>query len=505
MENNFKKLRESLLEMQKIESIASLLHWDQETFMPENGGEIRAKEIAYLSSLKHQKVVSDEFKNELGKFVNIENGEILSNDISDNEKRFLDRVWKDFHFENALPQKFVEELSELTSKSQMNWVKAKEGNDFSIFEPYLEKMVEMKKKEADYYGYSTNRYDALLGQFEPGITTEKLDNLFGGLRSRLIELIKKIQNSSVEIQKVKGEFDENEQWKFGMKIIKDMGFNLKSGRQDKSAHPFTISFHPSDVRLTTRVHKDNFLSSLFASIHEAGHGIYEQGLLSENFGTPFGQAASFGIHESQSRLWENQVGRSKDFWKHYLPILKEHFSQFESINLDEYYKMINSVEPSLIRIEADEVTYSLHIMLRYEIEKMLINDNLQVKDLPEIWNKNMKEFFDIIPDSDAKGVLQDVHWSMGAFGYFPSYALGNFYAAQFYKKASDEINDFDNQIQNGNLLPLKKWLNTNIHQYGRKYLPNELVKKVVGNEMSVEPFIAYLENKYGEIYELKNE
>ena len=502
MREKFKKLNELLLEMQKIESINSLLSWDQETYMPENGGEIRSKEISYLSSLKHQKQVSNEFQNELRKFVNIDNGKILSNEINDNDKRFLDRVWKDFHYENSLPQKFVENLSELTSQSQMKWIKAKEQNDFSLFEPYLKKMVDMKKKEADHYGYSTNRYDALLEQFEPGITTEKLDDLFNGLRLRLIKLIEKIKNSSVKIKRVKGKFDEDSQWELGMKIIKDMGFDLKSGRQDKSAYPFTTSFHPSDVRLTTRVHEDNFLSSLFASIHEAGHGIYEQGLLKENFGSPFGQAASFGIHESQSRLWENQIGRSKDFWKKYLPILKDHFPQFDSMDLDEYFKTINVVKPSLIRIEADEVTYSLHIMLRYEIEKMLINEGLAVKDLPKIWNEKMKEYFDIIPDSDANGVLQDVHWSMGAFGYFPSYALGNFYAAQFFQKASEEIADFDKKIQKGELLSLKKWLNENVHKYGRKYLPDELIQKVVGSSMSVEPFMEYLESKYGEIYKL---
>lgn len=502
MKANLKNLKKLLLEMQKIESISSLLHWDQETFMPENGGEIRSKEIAYLSSLHHQKQVSDEFKKELGKFVNIKNGEILSNEFIDDNKRFLERVWKDFHYANSLPEKFVKELSKLTSTSQMKWVKAKEQNDFSLFEPYLKKMVDMKKTEADYYGYSTNRYDALLEQFEPGITTEKLDDLFGGLKSRLIKLIGKIKNSSVKNKIVEGKFAEDEQWKFGMKIIKDMGFDLNSGRQDKSAHPFTISFHPSDVRLTTRVHENNFLSSLFASIHEAGHGIYEQGLLKENFGSPFGQAASFGIHESQSRLWENQIGRSKSFWKKYLPILKDHFPQFKTMKLDEYFKTINVVKPSLIRIEADEVTYSLHIMLRYDIENMLINEDLPVKDLPKIWNEKMREYFDIVPDSDANGVLQDVHWSMGALGYFPSYALGNFYAAQFFQKASEEIDDFDKKIQNGELLTLKKWLNENVHKYGRKYLPDELIKKVVGSSMSVEPFMKYLEEKYGEIYDL---
>ncbi len=502
MHSKFNKIKSLLLELKKIESISSLLSWDQETLMPENGGDIRAKEIAYLSSLAHQKHVSNEFKRELEKFVNINNGEFVTNEFTNNEKRFLNRVWIDFHYENSLPQEFVETFSELVSKSQMKWSKAKKQNDFSIFKPFLTKIVDMKKKEADYYGYSTNRYDALLEQFEPGITTEKLDIFFGELRPRLIKLIKKIKNSSVKIEKINGKFDEDKQWKFGLKIIEEMGFDLKSGRQDKSMHPFTISFHPSDVRLTTRIQEDNFLTSLFASIHEAGHGIYEQGLLQVNFGGPYGQACSYGIHESQSRLWENQIGRSKIFWSKYLPILKEYFPQLESYNLDKFYKAINVVEPSLNRVEADEVTYSLHIMLRYEIEKMLINEGLQVEELPRIWNEKMKEYFDIIPGSDANGVLQDVHWSMGAIGYFPSYAMGNFYSAQFFKKANEEIIDFDKKIMEGDLLPIKRWLNENIHKYGRKYLPNELIKKVVGNKMSVKPFIEYLENKYGKIYQL---
>jgi len=504
MKENLKVLKDLLKEYAKAESVQALVQWDQETYMPEGAGEFRSEQLAWLSALAHEIHTGERFKKALGKLVDLNTGNIL-NDESDKEtSRLLYLIWKDYHYASVLPALFVEEFSRLTSQSQQVWAKARVNNDFKSFQPYLEKIVDMCRKQADYYGYTTTPYDALMEQYEPGMTTETVTALFSELKDGLIVLLDKIKNSGDKPDDhiLRESFDTTHQWDFGLEVVQKLGYDMSRGRQDRSAHPFTTGFHPTDVRITTRVFENDMKSAFFSTVHEAGHAMYEQGLPVEHFGTPFGQAASYGIHESQSRLWENMIGKSLSFWNHFYPRLKELFPVLKKTSVDDFYRMINTVEPSLIRVEADEVTYSLHIMLRFEIEKMLINEGLKVTDLPEIWNTKMKEYLGVIPPDDKMGVMQDVHWSMGAVGYFPSYALGNLYAAQFLNQAIKEHPGFWNIIRGGEFSILLNWLRDNIHSRGRRLDPLDLVKSVTGGKLSPKPFLKYLNEKYKVIYNL---
>jgi len=342
----------------------------------------------------------------------------------------------------------------------------------------------------------------LLDQYEPEMTSARLTELFDGMRPWLVKLVKSISDANpIDDSPLNRSFNVDHQWEFGMKIVKAMGFDLNQGRQDRSAHPFTTSFHPTDVRITTRLNEFYFKTALFGTIHETGHGLYEQGLPQEDYGTPFGEAISYGFHESQSRLWENQVGRSASFWDYFFPILKEHFPEpLADVAREQFYKMINTVTPSLIRVEADEVTYSLHIMLRFEVEKLLMDQNLKVKELPELWNGKRKEYLGVEPTDYKDGVMQDIHWSMGAFGYFPTYALGNLYAVPIMEQAGKEIPDLDGKIRRGELLPLRKWLLEKIHVKGLRFSAEGMIKELTGQELSPDPFLDYLEKKYAGVY-----
>ncbi|MEA2077725.1 MAG: carboxypeptidase M32 [Candidatus Marinimicrobia bacterium] len=498
-----KSLKNILLDIKKLESAASVLHWDQETYMPEGGGTYRAEVLAYLSLMQHQMATGQKLKDELSRHIDYNNGEIVNITLSDEEKRLVKLVWKDLKKQVALPDEFVEEMSMHASATQQAWIKARKEKDFSAYAPYLEKMIKLKKQEAEYLGYKEKPYDALLDEFEPGMTTDSVSVLFSGLKERLVKLVKKI-NAAKQIDDsiLQQSFNTDEQWRFGMKIAEAIGLNMKHARQDISAHPFTIGFHPDDVRITTRLNDKMLLSGLFSTIHEGGHAIYEQGLDKDHFGDPLGQAASFGIHESQSRLWENPIGRSKEFWNYALPILKTHYPQLNDVELDDWYRMINVVKPLMIRVESDEVYYSLHIMLRFDIESMIINGDVKVNDIPALWNEKMKEYFGITPKDDSEGVMQDVHWAFGGFGYFPSYAMGNLYGAQIMEQAEKEIPDLWEKVSKGEFAPLKVWLNENVHKHGRFYDPEDLIKVISGEALSADPFMNYLEKKYKEIYRL---
>ena len=498
-----KTLSKILQDIKKIESAASVLHWDQETYMPEGGGDYRADVLAYLSLLQHQMATGQALRDELSRHIDYQTGEIINITLSDEEKRLVELVWKDLKKQVALPDEFVEEMSKHASATQQAWIKARKENNYSAYAPYLEKMIELKKREAEYYGYIEQPYDALLDGFEPGMTTATVSKLFGELKERLVKLVEKIKAAEqIDDNVLRQSFSTDEQWKFGMKIAEAIGLDLTRARQDVSAHPFTIGFHPDDVRITTRLNDKMLLSGLFSTIHESGHAIYEQGLSKEHVGDPLGQAASFGIHESQSRLWENPIGRSKEFWQYALPVLKEHYPQLKSVELYDWYRMVNVVKASPVRVEADEVYYSLHIMLRFDIENMIINGEVPVGDIPALWNEKMKEYFGITPKNDAEGVMQDVHWSFGGFGYFPSYAMGNLYGAQILEQAEKEIPGMWDKISKGEFLPLKEWLNENVHKHGRFYDPEDLIKKISGKPLSAEPFMNYLEKKYSKIYNL---
>ena len=497
-----------LLEIQRINSAASVLSWDQETYMPGGGGAARAEQIAVLQGLAHQKLVSPDIEKLLSQWVDPTTGHASDQpgDLWDEPSRSLLReVWRDFSRAKKLPSDFVTTLSRECSLAQQVWTKAKEQNAFALFLPNLRTVLSLKREEAQYLGYTDSPYNALLDVYEPGSTIAALQPIFAQLKARLVPLLRRITESHVRIDDsiLRHSYDQTRQLEFGRLVLTAMGYDFERGRLDLSSHPFTTSFHPTDVRVTTRVFEHELQSCLFSCVHEGGHGLYDQGLDQRYFGTPLGDSVSLGIHESQSRLWENCVGRSRPFWRFFYPILQQTFpDQLRSVDAERFYAAINCVKPSFIRVEADELTYNLHIMLRFEIEQDLVEGKVQPEDLPALWNRKMEEYLGITPTSDAEGVLQDVHWSFGAFGYFPTYTLGNLYSVQFFEQAKLEIPGLEESIAAGELLGLRRWLEQKIHRWGRMFTPDHLARRVTGNAISPDPFLSYVEKKYGEIYQL---
>ena len=497
-----------LLEIQRITSAASLLSWDQETYMPAGGGEARAEQIAVLQGLAHQKLISPDIDKLISEWIDPATGSVIEQpgDGWDEPSRSLLReVWRDVSRAKKLPSDFVVRLSRECSLAQQVWVEAKEQNAFARFLPNLRTILSLKREEADLLGYKESPYDALLDVYEPGSTITALRPLFAQLKERLVPLLKRVTNSRVRIDDriLRYSYDHTRQLEFGRLVLTAMGYDFKRGRLDLSAHPFTTSFHPTDVRVTTRVLEKELQSCLFSCIHEGGHALYDQGLDQRYFGTPLGDSVSLGIHESQSRLWENCVGRSRAFWRFFYPLLQHTFeAQLRGTSSEDFYAAINCVKPSFIRVEADELTYNLHVMLRFEIEQDLIEGRTRPEDLPDIWNHKMEDYLGIMPKQDADGVLQDVHWSMGAFGYFPTYTLGNLYSVQFFQQAKSEIGHLEDDIAAGQLLGLRRWLEQKIHRWGRMFTPDHLAQRVTGASISPEPFLAYVEKKYGELYQV---
>jgi len=494
-----------LLEASHLQGIEALLSWDQETYMPEGAGAARAEQVAYITTLMHSKLVGEPLKKALEELINLQTGELRIMTLNDRETRQLKEIWRDYRQEALLPTRFVTELAKHASVSQQAWVRARKDNDFAFFEPFLSKMVELQKEKAAFLGGGKTAYDGLLDQFEPEMTSEKISVLFDQLRLRLVPLIQKIQEVKHRVNGslLTKEYNIDKQWDFGLSMLEAIGFDMKTGRQDRSAHPFTTSTHPTDVRTTTRLRENDLRSALLSTLHEGGHGLYEQGLPVEEYGNPLGQAISLGIHESQSRLWENLVGLSPAFWRFAYPKLHSKFpDQLKNADRDMFYAAMNRVRPSMIRVEADEATYNLHIMLRFEIEKQLINENYPVARLPELWNDKMEEYLGIRPTSDTEGVLQDVHWSFGAFGYFPTYTLGNLYSVQFFNQVKKEISGLDESFARGDYSGLLNWLRQNIHRRGRGRKAEELVLELTGQPLSASPFMDYLEEKYTRVYSL---
>lgn len=497
-----------LLEIQRINSAASLLSWDQETYMPAGGGEARAEQIAVLQGLAHQKLASLDMEKLLSQWIDSATGQLFDHPgdgWDESSHSLLREVWRDYSRAKKLPSDFVVKLSRECSLAQQVWAEAKEQNKFSMFLPNLRTVLSLKREEARYLGYQDSPYDALLDVYEPGSTIATLRPVFSQLKSRLVPLLKRITQSRVQIDDgiLHHSYDHARQLEFGRLVLIAMGYDFERGRLDLSSHPFTTSFHPTDVRVTTRIHEHDLQSCLFSCIHEGGHGLYDQGLDQRHFGTPLGDSVSLGIHESQSRLWENCVGRSRAFWRFFYPILQQTFHhQLRGVEVEQFYAAINCVKPSLIRVEADELTYNLHIMLRFEIEQDLLEGKAEPDDLPAIWNNKMEEYLGIAPTSDAEGVLQDVHWSLGSFGYFPTYTLGNLYALQFFEQAKLEIPHLEDEIAAGQLMVLRRWLGQKIHRWGRMFTPDHLAQRVTGTSLSPDPFLAYVEKKYGELYQL---
>jgi carboxypeptidase Taq len=503
-------LQQHLRPIAHLNSAASLLAWDQETYMPSGGGEARAEQVATLQGIAHERLTSPETEALLRPWVQLETGTLVP-DGEDGDlagRALLREIWRDYTKAKQLPNAFVRRLSRTCALAQQVWAVAKPQNDFALFLPHLEEIIALKKEEAGYRGAVANRYDALLDTYEPGTTTQKLTTLFDELKAQLIPFLNKTLGSSTrpDDQILQRGYDRNRQLQLGRTVLTAMGYDFSRGRLDLSAHPFTTSFHPTDVRVTTRVSEQNFSGSLFSCIHEGGHGLYDQGLPVDYYGTPLGEAISLGIHESQSRLWENCVGRSRAFWAHFFPILCRTFpEQTQDLTQDSLYAALNRVAPTFIRVDADELTYNLHILVRFEIERDVMADGVLAKDLPLLWQEKMQAYLGIVPPTDREGVLQDVHWSIGAIGYFPTYTLGNLYAVQFFNQARRDIPDLETRIAAGDLLPLKQWLHDRIHRWGRTFTADELIQRVTGSPLSLAPFMEYIEEKYLEIYHLEKE
>lgn len=503
MSDNAKKFLDELTaECKKISliySCTSLLGWDERTYMPRKGASYRAEQQSLLAGIGHERFTSPRIGELLSK---VEESDLINDPLSPAAvnvreiRRIYDKRVK-------MPKSLVEELSRTSSLSEHAWVEARKKSDYSAFAPWLEKMTGLLRQKAEAVGYQTEPYDALLDDFEPAETAKNLRKVFKALSNELVTLVGAIANASKkpDVSILQRDYPIEKQEIVGRAASAAIGFDYNSGRLDVTTHPFCSTVGPGDVRITTRYDRNDFGQAFFGIMHETGHGLYEQGLDPQYAGLPMGEAVSLGIHESQSRMWENMVGRSRSFWQHFFPWLKKVFWEpLSDVNPDDFYFAVNDVRPSLIRVEADEVTYNLHIILRFEIEHELFSGDLKVADVPGYWNEKFKQFFDLTPPDDARGCLQDVHWSIGSIGYFPTYTLGNLYAAQFFARAKEELGDLDEQFARGYFEGLLSWLTEKIYKHGQRYRASELVKHVTGKPLSHEYLIDYLRGKYGPLY-----
>ncbi|HEY9089264.1 MAG TPA: carboxypeptidase M32 [Anaerolineaceae bacterium] len=499
MEEKLNQLKARLAEITALNNAIGVLGWDLQVNLPPGGFEGRGKQLAALETIVHQKSTSEE----IGRL--LEDLEKAGFDPDSDEARLVKVTARHYRKRTLVPPQLVVEMAEASSIGHEIWQRARANNDFASFQPQLEKLVDLARHYAALFAPSDHIYDPLLDDYEPGMKTAEVKEIFGALRKEQVALIREIAaQPQVDNSFLQQEYTEQAQWDFGVEVMTAFGYDWKRGRQDRSAHPFTSGFGTGDVRLTTRIIPNMPLSALMSSMHECGHALYEQGLNPQFVDTPLANAASMALHESQSRMWENLVGRSLPFWKHYFPRMQQYFpAQLGNVSLQDFYRAVNRVEPSLIRVEADEATYNLHIMLRMEIEIALMEGSLQVRDLPEVWNTRMQEYLGVTPPNDTLGVLQDVHWSGGMFGYFPTYALGNLVSAQLWEKINAAIPDLDQQIEAGKFDCLLDWLRANIHMRGSKCEPQELVQMVTGEKINPQPYLRYLRSKYSGVYNLK--
>ena len=483
--------------MRKVADVrfsSALLQWDQETYLPPKGAVIRAQQIATLSEIGHELFIDEQLGNVLQ--------ELLSRgDISSVQKRNTELSWEDYTRQKKFTPAFVRELSETVSRSFHSWIDARKANDFSLFAPDLSKLIELKIKEADILGYVGHPYNALLNDHDKGSNVILLDEVFGNIRASLKDLLDNIgSRPQVDDSFLFLHYPKDRQWELGLRLLKELGYDFEAGRQDISEHPFTVNFNSQDVRITTRINENDIASMVWSCIHELGHALYEQGLPESEYGLPSGEPASYSIHESQSRLWENHIGRSRVFCKRYFPLFREFFpAQLGDVDVEEFYAAINKVQPSPIRTEADEATYHFHVMIRYELEKKLLERTIRTGDIPAYWNQHYSDYLRIVIPDDKTGCLQDVHWSHGSFGYFPTYSLGSFYAAQFFDTAKNQISIEEN-IRNGETGTLIKWLGENVYVHGRLLTSEKVCEAITGKTLDTTYFMRYLVEKYSDIY-----
>ena len=499
-ETKYNQLKEILAEIADLNAVGSLLGWDQQTYMPRGGTEVRGYQMATIGKIAHQKFTSEE----VGKLLDELQPVVAEMDPDSDEARLVKVTRRLYDKDVKVPTEWVVEFAQVTAAAHQAWGEARAENNFPKFQPLLEKIVDLRRRYAEIFAPYDHVYDPLLDDFEPGLKTADAKAIFGALRPQQVELIKAIkERPQVDNSFLHQAFDEQKQWAFGVEVISKFGFDWNRGRQDKSLHPFTTGFGLDDVRITTRVSPNYLNMALFGTMHETGHALYDLGGDHKYERTPLSHGASLAIHESQSRMWENLVGRSLPFWEYFYPRLQEFFpGQLRNVSLEKFYKGINRVEPSLIRVEADEATYNLHIMLRLEIEIALMEGTLAVKDLPDAWNDRVQDYLGLKPPDNSRGVLQDIHWSGGMIGYFSTYALGNLISAQLWERINQEIPNLPEQIRQGKFDALLSWLRQNIHQYGAKFEPQELVQRVTGSKIDPAPYMRYLREKFGKVYGL---
>lgn len=498
MSEKLNTLKEILGEVSDLGRASSVLGWDQQVNMPPGGAEARGQQLATLGKIAQEKFTADE----VGRL--LEDLQKEYNDPETDEGAMLRVAARNYDKARRVPASFVAEQAVTSTKALEAWVEAKGKSDFSIFRPHLERNLDLVKKYVSFFPPADHPYDVLLDDYEPGMKTAEVREIFGNLRPKQVALIKAISESKqVKSDFLKKSFNEKKVWDFGERVIAKFGYDFNRGRQDKAPHPFETTFSVNDVRITNRYEKHAPLATLFSAMHECGHALYELGVNPAYERTPLESGTSLAVHESQSRMWENLVGRSLPFWEHFYPDLKKTFpAQLDGVNVKTFYKAVNKVEPSLIRVNADEATYNLHIMLRLEIEIGMVDGSIAVKDLPEIWNAKMRDYLGITPPDDAQGVLQDIHWSYGSIGYFSTYALGNIVSAQLWERIHRDIKNLEEQIRKGQFAELREWLRANIHTYGHKYDPQVIVQKITGSKIDSAAYVRYLTRKYSDIYGL---
>ncbi|KTG10804.1 carboxypeptidase [Haloprofundus marisrubri] len=479
-----------------VQNAAGVLGWDQQVMMPDEGTPARSQQLSALSAISHELLVEDGIGDLLD--------DLDSADLSEEQAAVVREVRREFERAARVPTELVQEISETSSEALPAWKEAKAENDFSKFAPLLERHVELKREYAEHIDPDKDPYEVLFAEFEPCLPLEQAEEILDEVRETLVPMIDEIRESESDLatDAFAGTFDEDEQMELSRSTLDTLGYPWERGRIDVAPHPFSTGTM-FDARVTTRFDESDPLGAVFSTIHEFGHATYTHGLPDEQYGTPLGEARDLSVHESQSRLWENHVGRSQAFWQQFLPTFQEHFSQSEDVTVEEAYEAANQVyEDNLIRVEADELTYHMHIIIRFEIERMLISGDLDVEDVPEVWNDKYEEYLGVRPETDSEGCLQDIHWSHGNFGYFPTYSLGSVMAAQLFAAAEEDIDDLDGQIREGEFDDLHEWLTSNVHSHGQRYETNDLVVEATGEDFVADYFLDYVTEKYGELYDL---
>ena len=503
-DKTFDELCDHLRETALLSSVEALLGWDERTKMPVRGGPYRAEQSALLAVMVHGRRIDPRIGDWLAE---LESSPLATDSHSD-AGTVIRRTRRDFDKQVKIPQSLVEEITRTTVLGQQTWVEARKNDDFKSLAPVLEKIISLKQQQAEAVGYEESPYDALLDDFEPGETTANVRQILEDLRRDLVPLVAAIAESPNRPDRsiLTRDYPVEIQEQFGTTIAARIGFDFGRGRLDTTHHPFCTGLGPHDCRITTRYDSQFFPSAFFGILHEAGHGLYELGMRSEWHGLPPGSYTSLGIHESQSRFWENMVGRSEPFWNWCMPLAQQHFpDSLAEAKADDVYVAVNAVQPSLIRVEADEVTYNLHIIIRFELEQAMISGDLLAADLPAAWNEKYQQYLGITPPNDADGVMQDIHWSAGLIGYFATYSLGNLYAAQFLSAAEEQLGKVDLMISQGEFKSLQEWMTTHIHTHGQCYSAAELVQRATGSTLSHKPLVNYLRTKLQPIYDLSTD